>query len=317
MPEQKIRAILFYASVILFFILLPIVLLYAFGYKLDISRFRFIKTGLIYAQTIPEGAKVYLNGKHLKKNTPVSIEGLLPGKYKVSLELESYYPWFQMVSVESGKTATLDNIILFPKKNHLSKINIVDVDDFYIFPDDKDYAYCVSRDRTTISKARLNSKDQELNLLYDQLELPSNIKDFSLSPDEKKIFYFNNNKLDILYLPTEKLNYPQIKNSNFFITTDDKIVNAFWYSDSEHIVVITSRDIKIYELSSQGKNNIITLLDLNDNHPKAFYDTKEDVLYFTDLQEGADGRWHRGLYRLDISKRSLFTFIKDIEEQIK
>jgi hypothetical protein len=312
--QQKLRAIFFYLSVISFFIILPLVLLYSFGYKLDINRFRFIKTGLIYVQAVPEGAKVYLNGRYLKKTTPLSIEELMPGKYKVSLELESYYPWSQTVSVESGKTTSLDNIIFFPKKPHLSKMNIVDVDDFYMFSNDKDYTYCVSEGRTALSKIRLNSKEQEANLLYGQLELPANIKDFSLSYDKKKIFYFNNNKLDVLYLPTEKLNYTQPKNSNFSILTDDRILYAFWYSDSERIIVVTVKDIKIYELSSQGKNNIITVLNLNDNHAKAFYDSAEDILYFTDLQEGLDGKSHRGLYRLDMSNRSPFSFMKNMEE---
>ena len=312
--QQKLRAILFYLSVIAFFIILPLVLLYSFGYKLDINRFRFIKTGLIYIQTIPEGAKVYLNGRDLNKTTPISMEGLMPGKYKVSLELESYYPWSQTVSLESGKTTPLDNIIFFPKKPHLYKMNIVDVDDFYIFSNDKDYTYCVSEGRTVISKIRLNSKEQEASLLYGQLDLPANIKDFSLSADKKKISYFNNNRLDVLYLPTEKLNYTQPKNSNFFILTDDKISYAFWYSDSEHLIVVTVKDIKIYELSSQGKNNIITVLNLNDNHAKAFYDSPEDILYFTDLQEAVDGKSHRGLYRLDMSNRSPFSFMKNMEE---
>jgi hypothetical protein len=185
--QQKLRAILFYLSVIAFFIILPLVLLYSFGYKLDINRFRFIKTGLIYIQTIPGGAKVYLNGRDLKKTTPVSMEGLIPGKYKVSLELESFYPWSQTVSLESGKTTPLDNIIFFPKKPHLYKMNIVDVDDFCIFSHDKDYTYCVSEGRTVISKIRLNSKEQEASLLYGQLDLPANIKDLSLSGDKKKI----------------------------------------------------------------------------------------------------------------------------------
>jgi hypothetical protein len=78
--------------------------------------------------------------------------------------------------------------------------------------------------------------------------------------------------------------------------------------------VVTVKDIKIYELSSQGKNNIITVLNLNDNHAKAFYDSGEDILYFTDLQEAVDGKSHRGLYRLDMSNRSPFSFMKNMEE---
>ena len=315
--EQKIREILFYLSIILFFILVSVILLYSFGYNLDINRLRIIKTGLIYVKSIPDRAKVYLNGRHINKTTPVSIEGLMPGEYKLSLELENYYPWYQEVEVESGKSTTLDDIILFSIKPHLDKINISNVDDFYIFSADKDYAYCISENKTAIYRTRLNPKEKEASLLCNQLLLPDNIKDFSLSPDKKKIFYFYGNRLDVIYLASEKANHQQIKNNNFPIITNHRIVNAFWYSDSKHIVIMTDKDIKIYELISEDKDNIITILNINDKHPKAFYNIAEDILYFTDVQEGSDGKLHRGLYRLDISKRSLLTFIKDIEENIK
>ena len=313
---QKIRAILFYLSVILFFILVPVLLLYSFGYKLDLNRLRIIRTGLIYVKSIPEGANVYLNARHINKTTPANIEGLMPGKYRLFLELKSYYPWYQEVLVESGKPTRLDEIILFPIKPHLDKINISDVEDFYIFPADKDYAYYISEDKTAIAKASLNPKEKKMSLFCNQLQLSDNIKDFSLSPDKKKIFYFYGNRLDVAYLASEKANQQQIKDNNFFIITDRRIINAFWYSDSEHIVIVTDKDIKIYELISEGKDNIIIVLNINDKHPKAFYDIAEDTLYFTDAQEGSDGKLHRGLYRLDISKRTLFTFIKDLQENI-
>jgi len=315
--EQKIRVILFYLSVILFFILVPFILLYSFGYKLDIDRLRIIKTGLIYVQSIPEGARVFLNGRHINKATPVSIEGLMPGEYKLSLELEDFYPWYEEVLVDSGKSTVLEDIVLFSKRPHLDKINISDVDDFYIFAADKDHAYCISENKTAISRTKLNPKEKETSVLYNQIQLPGNIKDFSLSPDKKKIFYFYDNRLDVLYLASEKAYPQQIKNKNFFIIADHRILNAFWYSDSEHIIIVTGKDIRIYELLSEGKDNIITLLNINDKHSKAFYDTTDDILYFTDIQEGLDTKLHRGLYRLDLSKRSLFTFIKDIEKNIK
>lgn len=311
------RTILFYLAVILFFALLPVILLYSFGYKLEINRLRIIKTGLIYIKSIPDGAKVYLNARLINKTTPVSIEGLMPAKYKLSLELEDYYPWHQEVLVESGKSTILDNIILFSIKPHLDKINISNVDDFYIFSGDKDYAYCLSENKTAIYRTRLNPKEKEANLLCNQLLLPDNIKALSLSLDKKKLFYFYGNRLDVIYLTIEEENHQQIKNNNFFIITENRIIDAFWYSDSEHIVIMTDKDIKIYELISEGKDNIITILNINDKHPKAFYNIAEDTLYFTDLQETSDGKLHRGLYRLDISKRSLLTFIKDIKENIK
>lgn len=315
--EQKIRAILFYLAVITFFILLPFILLYSFGYKLDLNRFRIAKTGLIYVKSIPDGANVFLNGKNLKKTTPLSIEGLMPGEYKLLLELEAYYPWQQTVSVFSGKTTYLDSIVLFTRNPRLDKVNILDLDNFYIFPFDKEYAYCISDTRNAIYKVRLNSKEHEANLLCDQLDLPSDVKELFLSPDKNKLFFFRDNRLEVIYLPAEKLDYQQTKINNFSIIETARIAYAFWYSDSGRIIVGTDKEIKIYELLGQGRSNTVSVLELHDNRPRAFYDYEEDTLYFTDVQKGADGKWHRGLYRLDVGKKSLISFLRDIEDNIK
>ncbi|MBM3246439.1 MAG: PEGA domain-containing protein [Candidatus Omnitrophica bacterium] len=306
---QKIRAVLFYLSVVLFLALTPVILFYSFGYKLDIDRLRIIKTGLIYLKSTPDGARVYLDTRRLNQATPVSIEGLLPGEYTVFLELEEYYPWYQKVRVESGKFTVLDNIVLFPVKPYLGKINAADVDDFYIFPNDKDYIYYIHANKTAISRVSLNPREKEAELLTGRVNLAGNIKDFSLSPDKNKILYFYGNKLDVVYLDGEK--------QDFFITADHKIISAFWYSDSERVVAVTDNDIRIYELSSQGRENTVKILNINDRRSRAFYDNVEDTLYFTDTQVGADGNQHRGLYRMDISKRAAPTLIDNIEQDIR
>lgn len=314
---QKIRIILFYLSIATFFILLPTILLYSFGYKLDIKKFRIAKTGLIYVKTIPDGAKIYLNGKNLKKTTPFSIEGLIPGNYSLLLQSQDYSSWQQVVPVKSGETTALDNIVLFPKKPYLDKINIMDIGSFYIYEQDSDYAYCISEDRLSMYKVSLNTKDQHVTLLCDYLEFPSASKEFLLSPDKGKVIFFNDDRLDVLYLPTDKFNYQQAKEKHFFVKADGRILHAFWFSDSGRIIVITDKTVAVYELFSRGTSNTITLLKLRDSRTKAFYDTAGDMLYFTDIQRGSDDQWHKGLYRLDLSKRSPFIFIKNIEDNLR
>jgi hypothetical protein len=304
-------------SVISFFILLPVVLLFSFGYKVDLSKFRVAKAGLIYLKTTPEGAKVYLNGRSLAKTTPVTIESVMPGEYSVSVELESYYPWRQKVTVEPGNATYLDNIILFPKNPYLDKVNMLDVGNYFIFSTDKDYAYCVSYERNALFKVRLDPQAQEETLLADNLTFPSGLKDLALSPDKKKILFFYDNRLNVIYLSSEKETYKDMIARNFFITADDRILYGFWYSDSDRLVVITGKSIRVYELLTQGKNNTTLIPDLHDSHLKAFYDVSNDILYFADIQKGSDDKWHRGLYRLDIGNKSLLSFIKSIGDNLK
>ncbi|HNX81331.1 MAG TPA: PEGA domain-containing protein [Candidatus Omnitrophota bacterium] len=312
--EQKLRALLFYTCVISFFIIVPSALLYSFGYKLDFKKFRFTKTGLIFIKTVPEGAKVFLEGRQLVGSTPLSAEGLTPGSYRVFLESEGYYPWKRAVSVWSGETTYLDTIVLFPKKPFVDKVNNVDVANFWVFPHDQDSGYFISDDKKSLYKINLASKDHEMTLVAESSELVPAIHDFSFSPDKRKILFFNDTRLDIVFCGTERIMYQDIANNNFYILADGRIWSAFWYSDGEHVVVVTDKTISIYELSSQGRNNTISILKLRDSRSKASYDLDGDILYFTDLQKGTDDRWHRGLYRLDLRKRSPFSFIKNIQD---
>jgi hypothetical protein len=62
-----------------------------------------MKNGVIYAQSVPYGANIYLNGASYG-TSPVTIRDLLPGTYAISATLNGYYPDQQTVTVTSGRT---------------------------------------------------------------------------------------------------------------------------------------------------------------------------------------------------------------------
>lgn len=302
--DQRLRVFIFYISVVVFFVALPWILLYSFGYKLDIRNMKLAKTGLIYIDSTPQGAKVYLDGRDLKRVTPLGIDELLPGNYNIYLELEGHYPWRHTVSVKPGETAYLDTIIFFPKQPYLDKINIADADsgNFYVFAHEANYAYCITKESAAIYRASLNNKDQPATLLCDYVKFPSGLKDLYLSPDKEKLLFTEGDKLHVIYLPTARLDYDKAKNNYFVVQADGRISRAFWFTDSGRVIVVTDKTITVYELFSQGKNNTVKLLKLRDNRAEVFYDVVSNMLYFTDIQKGSDDKMHRGLYRLDLSK---------------
>ena len=112
--DQKIRAFLFYLSVAIFLLGLPLILSSTLGYKFDRRTFKFTKAGLIALKTQPAGASVFLDDRLLNLKTPANINELLPGRYHIELELEEHYPWSGYVDVEAGKVARVEKIILFP-----------------------------------------------------------------------------------------------------------------------------------------------------------------------------------------------------------
>jgi|GEM_PF-304405 len=62
-----------------------------------------MKNGVIYAQSVPYGANIYLNGASYG-NSPVTIRDLLPGTYSISATLNGYYPDQQTITVVPGQT---------------------------------------------------------------------------------------------------------------------------------------------------------------------------------------------------------------------
>ncbi|MGE5197487.1 MAG: PEGA domain-containing protein, partial [Deltaproteobacteria bacterium] len=188
LSEQKLRAFLFYVSVLVFLAGLPFILSFALGYKFDRRAFKFTKTGLIVLKTQPPGASIYFNEKLLNDRTPVTLNELLPGTYNIRLELENYYPWEDDIGVEAGKVTRIEKIIFFPLRPNVKQLNKEKISIFWIDPE-KDNIYYVNQDEGYIYKSDLNGDHYEKIASFPEI-LPAPVK-WKSSPDREKILYFN------------------------------------------------------------------------------------------------------------------------------
>lgn len=101
---------------LIFVIFCPLIVLYALGYLFKPGQEQgIVKTGLIFASTVPAGAEVRLNGKPLEKPTPNLMIDLVPGDYQVELNLPGYRTWSEVLPVEAGKATVVDKILLVPQ----------------------------------------------------------------------------------------------------------------------------------------------------------------------------------------------------------
>ena len=312
-PFQKIRSGLFYLSVFLFFIGLPFILSFALGYKFNTHNLKFVKTGLIFVKTQPAGAKIYLNGELFSEKSPTSMQELLPGAYKVTLELAQHYPWQAQVEVEAGKVSRVDKVILFPVRPNLQQLNQEKFSSFRVDPEKK-IVYYLDQEKKV-----LYSSDLEAHNFGDIATLPdkfTQINGWEVSLDQKKLFIFNDHQISVIFFdtqiddedtaPTVFLDYPQ-----------DKIVDVFWHSDSYHLVVLTDKHVGVIECRPGAVS--INLVELNKKDSSAFYNTKEDALYFSDSQRSPDGSFFNNLYKLDLSAslNKLENLITQPFEQVK
>jgi len=292
---QRIRSLLFYLSLSLFFIGLPFIIAFSLGYKFNTRTLKFSKTGLIYVKTLPEGAKIFLNGKLMPEKSPTSIYELVPGVYKIVLELAQHYSWKAEVDVEAGKALRLDKVILFPLRPSLEQLNQEGFSSFRL-DTEKKVVYYLDQENKVVYRSNLDGSNFE-----DVASLPNKfgqIIGWDISIDKKKLFIFSYHQIGVIFFDSQLdrdysdspilLDYPQ-----------EKIINVFWHSDSYHLIVLTNKCVQAIE--SRPRALPINLVKLNKEDAAAFYDAKEDALYFSDSQRSPDGYSYNNLYKLELN----------------
>ncbi|MFA4984583.1 MAG: PEGA domain-containing protein [Candidatus Omnitrophota bacterium] len=296
LSEQRIRGVLFYASVAVFFVFLPFVLSSALGYRFDRRNFKFTRSGLIFIKTQPAGASVYLNGKLLNDKTPVTINELLPGRYRIRLELERYYPWSDEVTVEAGKATPLDKIILFLLRPNVKQVNRDRFNSFWI-DEERQAVYYISKEENALYKSDLAG--ERYQKLADLIGFSTPALKYKISFDRNRILYCNNGQLAVTDINPDD----RFHRGAFFVInepdSEDWILDAFWHSDGYHIITVRKNHIDVIEARPGAK--AVALTRLNNKNTSAFYDVRNDTLYFLDLEEAADGNTYDNLYKIELS----------------
>lgn len=112
--DRTARNILVILLFVAFFISAPAVLLYTSGYGYSFARNQVLKTGILHVESIPRGADVLVNGKSQNKETPLTVNRLLPGRYDVKIVKKGYHPWEKRLQVRSGQTTFAKDVVLIP-----------------------------------------------------------------------------------------------------------------------------------------------------------------------------------------------------------
>ncbi|MBI2024081.1 hypothetical protein HYT00_01700 [Candidatus Giovannonibacteria bacterium] len=124
MLTQFKRKVILWISIAAFIVLMPVVMLYALGYRLD-DTWQLRKTGGINITSDITGSEIFLNGQ-LKKTTnllqkDVFIDNLAPGKYEIQVLANGYLPWVKKLEVFS-QLVTEVRPLLIPSDSNLEII---------------------------------------------------------------------------------------------------------------------------------------------------------------------------------------------------
>ena len=302
--DTVIRSIAFFFSLALYLTLLPIILSYSLGYHIDFHKLIIYKTGILSLRSIPSGASIYINGKLMSDITPARIEELRPGTYSVEVKREGLFPWQKDLAIRPNMVTRAENILLFPTLQVTEKVSDHETDNFFI-PDDRGQIYYMAKS----GLYRSNTDGTNIKKLSSYSDWPPDIIDKKLSPDGKKILYFNGNGIWIIYLNSPIV----IKNGDVaeigeVLKSPDTIKDAFWHSGSNHIIFVAGRDINVLEIGKGGSKNIVTLNKCSRRPQGLYYDVYNDSLYFNDSPGGKSN-----LYRLDLREK----FFGKLMERIK
>lgn len=305
--DKILRAIAFYTALSVFCILLPIVLSYALGYKIDYHGFKVYKTGIIYISSHPAGATVRINGRTHPDLTPMRAEEMKPGKYTVEVRREGFYPWEREMEVRPNMVTKADSIILFPVASEMKKVAMSQIVDFLISDNGRIYYF------TRFGLFRSDLDGGSLKKLSEYSEWPQGIIGKKISPETNRLLCFDKYKILIANLNngnTQTKEKVQTKVEEVFIS-EHPIIDVFWYPGSNYIMVVSEKNITIVELrEGVVKRNVVSIYKFNAPPHGVYYDDDAGILYFTDKEDGGVSDEDRTLYKLELKSNFFDNIIR-------
>jgi len=294
------RAIAFYLSVSTFCVMLPIILSYALGYQIDYHNLKVYKTGILYINSHPSGAYIYINGRMHKDVTPAQVEELKPGTYRIDVRREGFYPWEKELVVRPNMVTRADRIELFPIRQEMKRMGQEGIAYFVI--SDKNYIYYMKK--TGLFRSGMDGTLAKKISPYSNW--PQGIKRSRFSPSGDKFLYFTDRNVWAVYLSADKT-LPQTDLADTarveeVFASQDPIIDVFWYPGASYIIAVTDKDIEAIELRG-GIRNIVSLYKFNARPQSLHYDENNDSLYFTDTRTGQAPGEPASLYRLDLRQK--------------
>lgn len=108
------------------------------------------------------------------------------------------------------------------------------------------------------------------------------IKDLKISPDSKKLAYFSNNDLWILYLTDNQEQPPKKAGDKVFLGNfSEKIKNVFWLNP-DYLIVNSGNKIKIVETDNRDKVQTWQIAEFE--NPQIFFAENDKELYVLDKE---------------------------------
>lgn len=229
------RRIFFYTLVCSFIISTSVALFFAFGYRFDWDRKIFVHSGSITVKSNPFKVTVKINGKESKTsnilNDRYEISGLFPKTYDVEISAEGFKSWYKKVSIHSGKSTELWNVLLVKENYERANFNTPKIDNFFPAPREFIFAYTSQQDKNL----EVGILDTEKNEITNKINLENisftdnKFENIEWSPDNKALIvpvvreleFKSNDDLDSKKIENSQKSEQNIDNSSDLNTSTE------------------------------------------------------------------------------------------------
>lgn len=188
----KFRLFLFLLGLIIVPVATVLVVLFAKGYRPDLKKGEITVTGLLVANSYPEGAQVIINNQ-ISSATNTTLN-LGPGTYHVEIKKEGYYPWKKQLIIQP-EIVTRATAVLFPSVPTLKAITTNGAARPVLSPDgtkvaflSANYLHLYTLDLTESPLGLLN---REAKLITDLKSTVVKISGLLWSPDSRQILVYS------------------------------------------------------------------------------------------------------------------------------
>lgn len=311
----------------IFFLVGPLIILYADGWRLNLNELKFEKVGGILLKIKDSDVTVKINGEMKKTDSKflsgsLTFANLLPKIYEIEVIKNGFQIWKKMLSVKPALIAKSRPIVLIPESLqtvHL-RSGVKDFsfqDGLIVWQDAQDHFFLTNPANT---ESALN-----LTLLFNhlknrQLKLSGFAPVISMTQKDANTFFIKTARawylLDIKKMSLAKTNQPSAVQEAVLISPDEskvattteagifitgseekftvslpdplKIKNISWFGDSEHLFVQYPASLHFVETDPWPPVNMPLLAK---NLKKYAYDPDENRIYLL-LNNGGLGYWN-------------------------
>jgi hypothetical protein len=279
---RKTRTIFFITLVVLFLLVAPSTVLYSWGYRFDFESRRITQTGGFYFKVLPKSVQILLDGKPIKRTDfffgAAFIDNLLPKTYELELKKEGYHSWKKILEIKEKQVTDAKSVVLLPQNPELSILS-KNVEEFFVGPDqkrmilkeagDKEWTLKLLELETNVKSHLADQKDlatsspREFVESFFEIEKTEvkekdgETEEGQLSPDQRKLAYFSDSEVWVLFLKEEWAQPQKSPGERLLIARfSEKIGSVSWLTS--HYLIFTAGDkIKIAEIDDRDKINII------------------------------------------------------------